>query len=281
MTMTTKKSLAAALAALPLLFVASCGTVDSREGATDAQLEEWKSQPANARFTAQEIAAVYSTATKVVNGKTFPDSKAPTKAIYTYANAPAAFKAEHGVFTSAAEIKGYLNLGYLPVTGFQQRYVSNFEKVSTWKTIPDPKGGFLFADAFTTDAGGRKIADWSDGYAAATGEVHYASLSLKTNTPLGAIAVPSTVTIYNRGGEIQLDVTNPRDVRAPIVGTVIKANGLKIHLKAFPYQKGWLVYGTAVVKLEKFEDAIKPETLSGYVDSLFGWVKDNTVLALN
>jgi|GEM_PF-5686586 len=271
-------SLTIGLAATPLLFVASCGTQTGDE--SESRVEAWKPNPRTERFTDAEVASVYSTATKVVGGKKLPESKPTLKAIYTAANAPAKFKTEFGDFTSGAEIKGYLNLGYVTSMGFQQRLVGNFEKISTWKNIKDAKGGQLFEDAFTTDARGQKIADWSDGYALPTGEVHLATLKLKTNTPLGAISVPANVTIYNQGGEIQADVTNVSDVRVPIVGTVIKAQGLKIHLKAFPYQKGWLVYGAATVKLEKFQDALKPDMMSTTVDALFTWLKDSTILPL-
>jgi hypothetical protein len=262
-----------------LAMIASCGR--ENDGANPySELNDWKAQPKDQLFSSAEIASVYSTATENREGKSFPASKPPLRSLYTYANAPDAFKAEYGQFTAGAEIKGYLSLGYWPVSGFQQRYLSNFEKISTWRTILDSKGETIFADANTTDERGRKIPDWSDGYASENGEIHFANLSLKTNTPLGAFPVPCTVSLYNRDGEMQVDVTNPKDVKVPLVGTVIKAQGLKIHLKAFPYEKGWLVYGSTTVKLEKFEDAIKPEVLSQYVDSLFNWVKNNTIMAL-
>lgn len=268
--------------ALPLLVVASCG-VDSNTlpaGSQESTLEEWKTQPRAERFTQAEIDSVYTTATKVVGGKTFPDSKTPLKFIYNATNAPAKFKTEYGNFNAGAEIKGYLNLGYVPAGGFQSRLISNFEKLSTWKTIKDSTGKTIFSDSYTTDERGTKISDWSDGLAGANGETHFGTLALQTNTPIGSVNVPSSVVIYNRDGEMQVDVVNVKDVRAPIVGTVIKSGGLKIHLKMFPHEKGWLVYGAAAVKLEKFEDAMKPEDLSRYIDSLFTWIKDNTVVAL-
>ncbi len=273
--------LAAGLAtglAVPLLFVASCGVEEPAR--QDSALEEWKPQPRDSRFSADEIAAVFSDGTKVVGGKTYPDSKAPLKFIYTAANAPETFKAEYGDFNAGAEIKGYINLGFTPSQGFQSRYVGNFEKISTWKTIKDATGKAIFDNAFTTNARGARIDDWSDGQASPNGEIHFGTLALKTNTPIGSISVPATVTIYNRGGEIQVDVINAKDVRAPIVGTVIKAQGLKIHLKAFPHEKGWLVYAASAVKLEKFQDALKAEDLQRYIDALFNWIKDSTVLPL-
>lgn len=268
---------------LPLFFAASCGTdmgSQSNFENADATLEEWKGQPRSERFSQAEVDSVYSTATTVVGGKTFPESKTPLKFIYNPQNAPAHFKAEYGSFSGGAEIKGYLNLGYVTSSGFQSRLVNNFERLSTWKTIKDATGKAIFSDSYTTDERGTKIPDWSDGQAGANGETHFGTLALQTNTPIGSVNVPSSVVIYNRAGEIQVDVTNVKDVRAPIVGTVIKTGGLKIHLKMFPYEKGWLVYGAAAVKLEKFEDAMKPEDLSRYIDSLFAWMKDNTVVAL-
>jgi hypothetical protein len=215
-----------------------------------------------------------------VGGKTFPESKAPLKFIYNATNAPEKFKSEYGVFNAGAEIKGYMNLGFVTSRGFQNRLIWNFERLSTWKNIKDVSGKTIFSDSYTTTESGSKIDDWSDGEASPNGETHFGTLALQTNTPIGSVNVPSSIVIYNRNGEIQVDVTNVKDVRAPIVGTVIKSGGLKIHLKMFPHVKGWLVYGASAVKLEKFEDAMKPEDLSRYIDSLFTWIKDNTVLSL-
>ena len=278
----SQRSLIAAVVALPLLLVGSCGVENSSglsEGA-ESSLEEWKTQPQAERFIQAEIDSVYTTATKVVGGKTFPDSKTPLKFIYNVTNAPAKFKSEYGVFNAGSEIKGYINLGFVPSRGFQNRLIWNFERLSTWKTIKDVLGKTIFSDSYTTTESGSKIADWSDGEASANGETHFGTLALETNTPIGSVNVPSSIVIYNRNGEVQVDVTNVKDVRAPIVGTVIKSGGLKIHLKMFPHVKGWLVYGASAAKLEKFEDAMKPEDLSRYIDSLFTWIKDNTVLSL-
>ena len=129
--------------ALPLLFVSSCGTHETNgamgtdQNETLSQLEAWRANPRADRFSAAEIASVYTTATKVVNGRTYPDSKASVKFIYTPANAPQKFRAENGDFTQGAEIKGFLNLGFAPSNAFQQRFVSSFEKVSTWKAIAE------------------------------------------------------------------------------------------------------------------------------------------------
>ena len=260
------------------LLLASCGHYTSEE--IRSETRDWKTDNKDGRFTAAELTSLLSAETEVVGGKKFPKSKPTLKFVYGKNNVPEKFRAEHGVITAGAEMKGYLNMGagISPVT--QSRLVSNFEKISTWKTIKGPEDKVLFKDAFTTDATGKKIPDWSDGVAAETGEIHFATLSLDTGTAIGALAVPVKVNIYNRAGLIQADVANVADVRVPLVGTLIKAGNFKIYLKSFPQAKGWYVYGSAVVKMEKLEDSIKPEQLGTYVDSFFTWLKTNTVVSL-
>jgi hypothetical protein len=260
------------------LLVASCGHYSPDE--VQSQTLDWKSDAKEGRFTSAEVASLFSTETEVIAGKKFPKSKPTMKSIYNKTNAPEKFKQEHGELSAGAEMKGYLNLGQATSSALQSRLVSNFEKISTWKTIKNNEGKIVFKDAFTTDAGGRKIADWSDGIAAQTGELHYATLSLDTNTPRGAIAVPVRVTVYNRAGVIQADVVNANDVKVPFVGTLIKAGKLKIYLKSFPQGNGWYMYGSAVVKMEKMEDSLKPEVMGTYVDSFFNWLKASTIVAL-
>lgn len=277
---------AALLALVPLALLASCG--DPRTGdeaarspsASESRVSDWQSAPVESRFSAEEMAGVYSTGTKVVGDKTYPDSKAPLKFVYSPANAPAAFKTAYAPFTAGTEIKGYVNLGLLPTQEFQSRLVANLEQVSRWKTIRDAKGEPLFEDAYSTDARGTKVADVSDGVAPEAGETSYAQLKFRTGTIAGALPIPARITLHGRQGEIQLDLVNHREVRAPIVGTLIPAGGLKIHMKAYPHEKGWLVYAASAVKMDKFQDAIEPELLASLTDALFTWIKDETVLPL-
>jgi hypothetical protein len=269
---------------LPLFLLGACGAPNTESRLVrpdEASIYSWKGQSKAERFTQEQIDAVLSSATKVVNGRVFPESKEPLKFLYNAANVPGPFKTEFGELTAGAEIRGYLNLGAPPSEIYQSRFLSNLEKISTWKNIKDTQGSPVFTDAFTTDVGGQRIEDWSDGQVSGEGEVHSASLSLDTNTPIGSLRVPSTVTMYNRGGEIQFDVTNYQEVRVPFLGTIINTGGLNIHVKAYPHGNGWLIYGASVVKLQKLENFMKPEDLVRYIDAMFSWIKEGTILPLD
>lgn len=257
----------------------SCGRQDKESSdSTESTLLEWKSQPYSQRFTQNEIDQVHSTATKTVAGKTFPASKAALKKVYDDKTANAAFKAEWGEFTAGAEVKGFINLGVAPSKASQERLLKNFESVSTWKSIKDSSGKQVFKDIYAVDASGNKTADKVDGKASATGDL--IPLKLFLNSPIGAISVLSMQTLYQRGNEVQSDLINTQNINVPLIGTLIKYGNLKIHLKFFPYQKGYLVYGASKVKLESHKDALKPEDLIRNIDSIYNWLVDRVVLPL-
>ena len=262
--------------ALMLSVAFSCGHQNDEK--QNAEIFSWKDNPVQNRFTQAEISKVYSTDTELIDGKRFPVSKPLLKNFFPFASATPEFKNEWGNFTAGGEIKGFLNLMYLPVNGLQSRLLKNFEGLRLWKSIKDTKGEVLFEDAFTTDASGKTIPDVVDGNAPATGEKIYGTLVIKS--PMGGLPVPITLELFNKAGYIQADLTNRTDVSAPFVGTIIKKENLKLHMKFFPHEKGWLLFGASAVKLEKFQDMMKPEDLERLTDGLFTWIKNNTVISL-
>ena len=267
------------LAFLPVAVIFACGrTTNTDPNQSFSSTFSWKSKPVTDRISESEINQVYTTDTVVIDGKTFPFSKAPLKYVYNSETAPPEFLQEWGDFTAGTEVKGFLNLGYVSSTGFQERLIKNLESVSTWKSMKRGDGKELFADAYEVNDQGNKIDDKADGKAGVDGDLH--KVKFVMNTPVGALPVPGSLTIYNRGGEIQADITNTEDLRVFPVGVILKKNGLNIHLKFYPHEKGWLVYGAAAAKLEKFKDAIKPEDLTKTVDSFYAWLKDRTILPL-
>ena len=274
-----KVSRRALYACLPLALVVACGRSDeSNTQNTVSSTFSWKDKAASQRITNAEIAQLYTTETVVQNGRTYPFSKTPLKFVYKPETAPAEFLEEWGEFTAGTEVKGYMNLGYVAASGFQERLIKNFESISSWNTIQGADGKPLFADSFEVDDRGNQIEDKVDGKAGAEGDLH--KIKLIMNSPAGALPVIGTLTLYNRNGEIQADIVNTEDVRVFPVGVILKKGALNIHLKFYRYQKGWLVYGAAAVELEKFKDAIKPEDLTKTVDSFYGWLKDRTIVAL-
>jgi hypothetical protein len=234
-----------ALALVPLM--PGCGAQDDRPAERDASVLEWKGTPLGEHFTEVQIADVYETAIGSVGGKRIPVSKSPVGAIYTRQDAPPEFRDAFGDFSAGTETRGYLNLGLDPSRPVTSHLLTKFELVSRWKTMRNAEGEVIFDDAFTMDAKGRKTADVSDGAAPVEGELRFAQLSLPTGTILGSLATPVRMMLHERDGEIQLDVANLKDVDVFLIGTIIKAGALKIHMKVYPYKAGWLIYGASAV----------------------------------
>lgn len=238
----------------------------------------WKDAGIAQRFAATEISAQKTSETRTVDGEVYPVSKSPLKYVYDERSAPPSFREEWGAFTSGAEIKGFLHLGAVPSPRYSKRLVKSFETLRSWTEIRGVNDKPLFDEAFSTDEQGQPIPDAVDGTAPAAGETHFARLVL--NTPVGKLPVRGAVTLYMRRGVLQADVTNIQPVKVPVFGTIIDMNKLNIHMKFYPFEKGWLVYGGAAVKLEKFKEALKPEDLVVSVDSLYNWLRDRTILPL-
>lgn len=277
------RSLRASFSALSLCAVAvlaSCGSPSGEHPSPESTVEVWRDEAASKRFSDAEIASVYSNDAKVVDGKSMPVSKPPVKKIYSKTNAPDAFRSEHGVFTTGVEVKAYLNLGTSPDAAAISRFVAALEKVSSWKGIRNPEGKPVFDDAYVIDANGDKTSDGSDANATREGEKRRASLYVPTNTIAGNMRVPAELVLHQDDGVLQLDVRNEADCRVPLVGTVIDTNGLRIALKAFPHENGWLIYVSGTALMKKLEDQLKPEIIAGMIEGMVTWLGGQVVRPL-
>lgn len=257
---TQKKSFVAAL----LLFVVSCGRNETQKAEGPSFSLEDNSQ-LEKRFTETEIAKVYTQ-------ESAPKQTQFLESVYTMETAPEQFKAEFPDFTRAVEFKGFFNMSAQPTGGepnddpTARRIVSTLQTFSTWKEIRDSSNRLMFDDAYTTDRYREKMPDVTNGKIRSNPDFHF-----------GAI-VGSGLTIglelqfkKMENGRVDADITNPRDISAFPVGTIVKARNLKIHLEFFPYKNGWLYYGAAAPKLEKFTE--KAEQLNETARSILLWVQ--------
>ncbi len=244
----------------------------------ESRILSWKSVPWEERISDSEFNAIYSTEIATVKDKKYPVSKPAVQNLYKMDTAPESFKQEWGEFTAGLELKGYINTGYVVTDGWTSRLIKLTQSVSTWNTMRDAKGNSIFREVFATDAYGRRVDDPTDGKSTESGRSF--SMEFGLDTPVGTIPVAGTMNQYLVNNEFQLDLSNAEDVRIPFVGTLIKKQMLKIHLKFFPHEKGWLVYGASAVKLQTREDSLKPQDLSRIVDGIFTWLVDNLILSI-
>lgn len=267
------------LAAVSGLILTNCGQQSSKLNQShESKILSWKSVPWEERITEAEFSNIYSTQTAIIKEKKYPVSKPAIQNLYRMDTAPDSFKQEWGEFTAGLELKGYINTGYVVTEGWTSRLIKLTQGVSSWNTMKDAQGHTIFREVFATDGRGRRIDDPTDGKSTESGRSF--SMEFGLDTPVGTIPVAGTMSQYLVNNEFQLDLSNAEDVRIPFVGTLIKKNMLKIHLKFFPHEKGWLVYGASAVKLQTREDSLKPQDLSRIVDGIFRWLVDNLILSI-
>lgn len=268
---------------LTLLSTLSCGRAKNLDlSNSQSTLHEWKNTAVLDRFSVQDIAGVYTEETTNADGKLMPVSKRPN--VKAFSNSDPALANEWGDYSVGGEIKAYLNLGYVPSPGFQDRLVRTLQTISDLKSIRTDSGKSIFVESYTIDERGLPIGDVITGKASPDGTLARGFLDFK---PTKALPMNATLpiniieTIYNRDGVLQFELRNSAAVSVPLAGgTLVKSGMLRVHLKFYPHKKGWLIYGVSLVKIEKHPEALDPQAMAEIVSALFGWLKANVILPL-
>jgi len=222
-------------------------------------------------FSDEDIRKIYSEAT-AVNADGTPASKAPIVSTFGPQEAPKYFNEQYSGYTHGSETRAFLNRGTAPDAAAQSGYITKLESISKWKTIKHADGVPVFVDAYALDSNTRKqTADQSDGYAPVPpGESHMLRMVLKKS--FLTLEIDGWNVLTNSKGLISMSFRNSNNVNAPIVGAVIRPDGFKMDVYAFPYKNGWLVYGSTAVKIEKMARMYKPEMVSNIMTAMFNWL---------
>lgn len=221
-----------------------------------------------------EIEKVY---TKETNNS-IPESKDPITTIFKGKDAPVGFPSDTDDFTIGAELIGFINLGKEPTGINTANLIMNFQATSSWTQIKDSEGKKLFVDAYTYHPQrDTKIPDDLTGEASILGDEHDVRLFFKVAG--FKIRLDAVVTISDdpHTDTVEVEFYNTNNVKAPLVGTIIRERGLSFTLTFKNHENGWLVYGNSTVKVEKFEKKIEPEITKKIINNFFNWIKDKNV----
>lgn len=271
--MTPRLNTFAKTLALAVLFgLASCG----RDDAPQKKKESFNIGDSNPRldkrFSVAEIDAV-------ATAEDLPKQTPFLKYSYTMANAPTAFKAEYPNFTAGVELKGYFNTGVDSPGGdprdstTARLIVSALQSISLWKTIPGKDGKPLLKDSYTINAKGQKTADVVDGLIVEGQNMRNGNIVMNGQFPL---TVTLEMALKRQDvGEFVADFRNPKAISVFPVGTIVKADGIKIHMEMFPYMKGWLVYAAAAAKLEQYTD--QASAINETAEYMAQWLRTKAV----
>ena len=229
------------------------------------------------RFSQPEIDSLYSNKTEERDGKIFPVSNPPRVVGFLGTEAPTEFQKEWGSVTVGAEFKQYLNTGNAPTAAQLVSFLRATEALSTWKEMRTHDGATVFSATNSTDAAGNRIADKVDGLTPENGKILF-----------GHFAMPITKFQVSMNGIIQIlrgedfaarviRIHNYKDISVPLFGSVARSNGLNILLETYPYQNGWLMYGAAAVKMERFQEQAQPSFVENLLYGFVEWLNKKVV----
>lgn len=243
----------------------------SFDAGKDAEVASITMQDYSKLFSEEDIKKIF-----VEASATNPDgsrkSAAPIVSTFGPENAPKYFNEQYTRYTHGSETRAFLNLGKAPDAAAQAKYIGKLESVSAWKSIKHADGKPVFEDAYSLDIKtNEQAADTSDGRApVAPGEQHTLRMVLKKS--FLTLKIDGGNWIANSGGFITMSFKNTNNVNAPLVGAIIKPNGFKMDVYAFPYKHGWLVYGATAVRIEELSEMYKPEMVSNIMTAMFNWL---------
>ncbi len=269
MNLVWKKGSILALPALGLCsLLAGCGdsTPTDQTGAQLQAASTPETQNHTRRFTQSQIDAVFTNDT--VGG--VPVLREPLVETYTSPSQAPDLVEELGDFTVAAEFWGYLNLASAPGSLSKARFALTFEAVSQWTQTGDSTGDFLFQDAYTTDASGRRIPDELDGVISGGDESRFARTRM--NVAIATLTIDLGVRMVDAGNRLETHLVNVRPVSAPLVGRIIDTGNFKTKFELYPYRGGYLAYGSTAATLEKLQDRFDPEKLVAQVESMYRYL---------
>lgn len=260
-----------AAAAGLLLAAAGCGAPDSQLSELSSTTKGKPSLSAapsdwSRRFVQAQIDAVYSE--EVDRGK--PVSRPPVFAFYDNQNQAPDLAREMGPFNRAAELRAYINLNQDPLFLAPTRWVVAMEAVSGWSKMRNAKGEPVFREAVTIDASGNRLPDSVDGELTGGKQTHFARVRIPVQA--ATVTADIQVDLENNGRWLNTKMVNVREIRAPLVGTIINQGGFRILIELYPYRSGFLVYGATAAKLEKLADQMKPEDLGAQIGAILNWL---------
>lgn len=254
-----------------LALSAGCGS-NHRSGAealTQASQDNRLAAPNTAwtrRFDQGQIDAVYSS--EVNQGK--PVSKPPVYVFFDNQNQAPDLAREFGPFNRAATLQAYINLDQDPLFLAPTRWIVAMEAISGWTKIRNTNGEAIFKEAYSIDPDGKRIPDEVNGELPPGGKTHFGRVRMPVS--VATLTADLQVQLEDNGSWLGTRIVNVRDIRAPLVGTIIKAGGFRIVLELFPYQKGFLVYGVTAARLDQFADQMTPEALGSQIGAILSWL---------
>lgn len=234
------------------LLVISCGEVPL----------SIKTELSSHNISEEDLSQIWTDALRVdEEGRYWPISKDPLISVYNRRKAPKKYK--NNSFHYVAELKGFVNLGKVPNECYEDLLWDTFNNPNIWRNIKYENGDPYFKKI-------KILEEYEDK------KLLYISLYIYRIL----FNIEGELSIRKEGENTLIHFENTKDIRLFLLGTIVKKGNISVDFKVSPYKKGWLMFGTKFLTVEKFHNLIDTDYIKTMLKTFYKGIMEYVILPL-